>query len=34
MTAIINPETQNSVELEEIPDIDQLENNEFLVDDI
>ena len=30
----INPETQKTVELEEIPDIDELENNELLVDDI
>ena len=30
----INPETQKPVELEEIPDIDELENNELLVDDI
>ena len=28
----INPETQKPVELEEIPDIDELENNELLVD--
>ena len=29
-----NPENQEPVELEEIPDVDELDNNELLMDDV